>query len=334
MTFSIIMAAYNRKDILVKAIEKIMEMDYPKANYEIIVGDNNSTDGTPQKMKEFSVKNKTKMNLKYLIEKRKGNIYARHSAVKHATGKYLVFCDDDCFVEKNWLSEIERVFNKFPQIGLLGTRIEILWNKTPPSWIKKYQSYLGEISGSEGVTIKETGLLVNSGSMAIPRELFKTIKGTNPEQVDDFYVGDGETGLCKKLHRLKIPIAFTNDTFVCHYQTVEKNASESDIARRSYNNGISVAYNESVILKKDTLDETIEYERQVKKERVIKFWKYLTKDSRRKLSFDLNFIRGKIEYLNALKSNTALIKSMSLNDWIYDEKYCAPELAEQINLNS
>ena len=169
------MAAYNRKDILVKAIEKIMEMDYPKANYEIIVGDNNSTDGTPQKMKEFSVKNKTKMNLKYLIEKRKGNIYARHSAVKHATGKYLVFCDDDCFVEKNWLSEIERVFNKFPQIGLLGTRIEILWNKTPPSWIKKYQSYLGEISGSEGVTIKETGLLVNSGSMAIPRELFKTI---------------------------------------------------------------------------------------------------------------------------------------------------------------
>lgn len=323
------MAAYNRKDILVKAIGKIMEMDYPKAEYEVIVGDNNSTDGTLEVMKDFAEKNKGKLNLKYLVEKRRGNIYARHSAVSHSTGKYLVFCDDDCLVPKNWLPEIERAFNKFPVIGLLGTRIDILWDTTPPTWIKKYQYCLGEIAMGEGITVRETGMYVNSGSMAIPKTVFEKVKGTNPEQIGDFYVGDGETGLCRKLHKLRIPIAFTNDTTVLHFQVVAKNGSENDIGRRFYNNGICESYNRAVVDGQNTLGAAIVHEKSLKRSGYTRFWRYLKEEDKRQFTFDLNYAKGKVDYLKALNENPELKKSLDLKDWIYDEKYNAPALTAQ-----
>ncbi|HLX91441.1 MAG TPA: glycosyltransferase [Puia sp.] len=321
MTFSIIVAAYNRKDILIEAIRKIMGTGFPKSEYEIIIGDNNSSDGTRERVEEFTRENSGKVNLKYLVETRKGNVYARHSAVKHAIGKYLVFCDDDCFVADNWLTEIDRIFRLHPEIGLLGTRIEIQWDKSAPAWMQNYQYLLGEIRGESPLVIKDSGLFVNSGSMAIPKELFEKLGGTLPEQIGGKYVGDGETGLCLKLHNLKKPIALTNDTFVYHYQLVEKNARIADIRRRFENNGIGEAYNE-------VYRQGVKADADANKTKNQYLWVTIKDLLRLKRSrargnyFRYSFFKKKAEYINKFLRES----NNSAGDWVLSDHYAAPDL--------
>ncbi len=308
------MAAYNRRDVLVEALGFIIENDFPKEEYEIIIGDNNSTDGTKQRIEQFCKDNAGKVNIKYLVETRKGNVYARHSAVKNANGKYLVFCDDDCFVAKNWLSEINRVFNLHPEIGLLGTRIEILWDKTPPSWIKPYQPQLGEISSPVPLRIEENNFYVNSGSMAISKELFEEVKGTLPEQIGEYYVGDGETGLCKKLHALNKPIAITNQTFVSHYQLVAKNGGIKDIKRRHENNGICEAFHEVYRLKKVNIDNVL-WNRNERRKSMLKSILTLNFTLARQSYFQYHFYKKKYEFIDVFtKQSTNISKDWELND--------------------
>jgi glycosyltransferase involved in cell wall biosynthesis len=256
-----------------------------------------------------------------LVEKRKGNVYARHSAVKHAIGQYLVFCDDDCYVAENWLSEIDRVFKLYPDIGLLGTRIEILWDKTPPKWIKQYQPLLGEISGKVPLSIGCEDFFINSGSMAIASVLFKELKGTLPEQIGDNYVGDGEVGLCRKLHKIKRSIALTNDTYVNHYQIISKNADLHDIRRRFQNNGIGEAFHEIYRLQIDSsssTDDSIKY----CWDRFLKCLLHLDFSNARHNYFWYFFYKKKAEYIK--KFSSEILENNS--DWILDEHYFAPDL--------
>ena len=50
---SIVIPTYNGKSVLGACIQSILRMDYPRNKYEIIVVDNNSSDGTEQFLKKY-----------------------------------------------------------------------------------------------------------------------------------------------------------------------------------------------------------------------------------------------------------------------------------------
>src|ERR1035437_2929431 len=217
---SIIIPAFNRSGMLIQTLNSLLHQDFPKESFEVILVDNNSTDDTNQVIKKYIETNRDKLNIKYAIEKRQGDIYARHTGAYHAIGEILIFTDDDATFDTNWISEIVFVFKKFPTVGAVGTRISIKWDKKPPAWILNYESFLGKITFGENYTVQETGLFMNNGSLAILKKVFTEVKGNNPGQLKSFLVGDAEVGLCKKLHERKIPIAFTDNTTMWHHQFV------------------------------------------------------------------------------------------------------------------
>ncbi len=223
-------------------LDSLIAQDYPYENLEIIISDNNSTDNTPALMKEYIDKYSGKLKIVHHVEKRRGLVYVRNSGAKISSGDILFFGDDDGVYDSNWVSEIIKVYAEYPDVKAVGSKIVIDWDKEPESWIRNYEHLLGKLDyGTK--TFASDNLQINGGSYSIRRETLFELGGFNPEQVGELYIGDGETGLCKRMHKKGYLVGWTPFTSMHHIQFVEKNGTRKDIIRRHRNNGICIPYN-------------------------------------------------------------------------------------------
>ena len=69
--------------------------------WELIIVDNNSIDETKELIKEYKIN--SRINIRYIFERKQGLSYARNRGIKKAKGRIIVFTDDDIMVEKSWL---------------------------------------------------------------------------------------------------------------------------------------------------------------------------------------------------------------------------------------
>jgi GT2 family glycosyltransferase len=108
-----VIPTYNRKKDVLECLRSLQKLRY--SNYEIIVIDNGSTDGTDYAIKRFfpEVKLvKSKRNL--------GVTGGRNLGVKHSSGEYIFFLDHDTTVGRNALNELMTVMQSDSNIGIAG----------------------------------------------------------------------------------------------------------------------------------------------------------------------------------------------------------------------
>lgn len=96
---SIIIVNFNRKKMLKNCINSVLQSDYP--NLEVIVVDNNSSDGSCEMLKEEFSKVR-------LLEERKNIGYAagNNLGIFHARGEFIVLLNNDTIVCNSWLTEL------------------------------------------------------------------------------------------------------------------------------------------------------------------------------------------------------------------------------------
>ena len=113
---SIIIPVYNGKRTLHLCLDAIQALDYPKDRHEVIVVDNNSTDGTPGIVSQYPVR---------LVYERQiqGPHAATNTGVQQARGEILAFTDSDCVPEPGWLRALVAPFAD-ENIVATGGRIE------------------------------------------------------------------------------------------------------------------------------------------------------------------------------------------------------------------
>lgn len=112
---SIVIPTFNRCAQLKECIESILNQDYN--NYEIIIIDDGSTDGTKEMLKDYSNRYQDKIIL--LKQNREGPAKARNESLTFAKGKIVLFIDDDARAAPNWIGHIIEDF-KYPKIGIIG----------------------------------------------------------------------------------------------------------------------------------------------------------------------------------------------------------------------
>ncbi len=117
VTHSIVMLTYNALNYTKRAIQAVID-NTPK-NYELIIIDNNSKDGTQKWLQEFSqVDNGIPVKL-VLNDENKGVAGGRNQGINLATGDFITFLDNDTEVGQNWQNIILGEFNN-PQVGVVG----------------------------------------------------------------------------------------------------------------------------------------------------------------------------------------------------------------------
>ena len=97
---SIVIASYNNKVVLERVLNSMLRLDYPN-DYEIIVVDDGSRDGTIEMLHKKFEKNKKVKIIGY--GGNKGVCTARNEGIKVARFPIVVNMDHDCIPEKNWL---------------------------------------------------------------------------------------------------------------------------------------------------------------------------------------------------------------------------------------
>jgi len=250
MKFSVIVSTYNRASILYMCLDSLMNQDYPKEDFEIIIVNNNSTDNTEEVIEDY-IDKYPEINLKYYFVPKPGQVYARQIGILAARNEILSFTDDDGILSPEWLTEISKVFLKNDKaVGVAG-KIQIKWDEQPPEWIYDYERQLGKLNYGNEVKY-EVGLYMNAGNLSIKKDVLIEVGGFNPEMVGDWLLGDGESGLWLRLKNNKLLIGWAPDALMLHYQVAKKNATVQDIKRRFMNNGICIPYNIYAINKEGT----------------------------------------------------------------------------------
>ena len=189
--FSIIVPLYNKAPYVRKALESIASQTY--RDFELIIVDDGSSDNSAAICEEFfqtfnhslahsinvnhSLAHSINVNRSFvhsfIRQTNSGVAAARNNGVKASKGEYVCFLDADDWWEPNFLEEMDRLIEEYPDAGLYATNyVYYKPGKThvalslPRGYIDYPEAYLQ--SGSMPVT---------SITTCMPRKVFDEMGG-------------------------------------------------------------------------------------------------------------------------------------------------------------
>lgn len=110
---SIIVPVFNAESYLRRCLDSIMHQRY--ANFEVLLIDDGSTDSSGMICDEYS--NDSRFHVFH--QKNQGQSVARNFALKHVTGKYILFVDADDYIADDLLLKVVMCMEKNPAIDLV-----------------------------------------------------------------------------------------------------------------------------------------------------------------------------------------------------------------------
>ena len=138
MFLSVIICTYNRDQHIERALQSLVNQDFDKSAYEIIVVDNNSTDHTPEIIRRFKEKH-PQYHIVLTKESRQGLSYARNKGIELAKGTYISYIDDDGIARNDYVRQIKNYTEQFPNDLAFGGKVLPRYETgKEPEWMSKY----------------------------------------------------------------------------------------------------------------------------------------------------------------------------------------------------
>lgn len=141
--FSVIICTYNGGERLRRVMDAILAQNsFEQDVEELIIVDNHSNDNTKDIVREYTKKN---TRIIYLYEENPGLSNARLCGVKYSSSKWIVFLDDDNFIQPNWLSFASLYIRSRSNVGAFNGHVIPKFEKELSEEQKKLikASYLG-----------------------------------------------------------------------------------------------------------------------------------------------------------------------------------------------
>ena len=224
---SIIIVSYNVRSYVSHAIDSILKSDYN--NFEIIVVDNNSYDGTCDHLKK---KYKT-INV-ISNDTNRGFGKAVNQGAKHADGEYLFVLNPDTIIEEDTISKLVKFIAMNKNIGMVGPKIlnadgslqlsckrsfptlkvalpKILGlNKIFPNskWMGKYN--LTYLDPSKNHTVDA----ISGSCMMISSSVFRKIGGFD----EKFFMFGEDIDICLRIWKANFEVHYFSGTKIVHYK--------------------------------------------------------------------------------------------------------------------
>jgi len=226
---SICIVNHNAKDILRQCLDSIVGSG-TKLDYEIIVVDNNSLDGSIELVRQ-NYRQVQLIESKYNL----GFASANNLAIKAAKGKHLVLLNNDTELVNDSFGKMVAFMGKNPRVGILACKLYEADGKTvqrncrsfpltPFDTIFGRASLLSKLFPNNPIT-KRTTLSdwgynsarqvdwVSGAAMMIRREVINQIGGLD----ENFFMYWEDTDFCKRASDAGWEIWFTPEAEVTHF---------------------------------------------------------------------------------------------------------------------
>ncbi len=173
---TIVICFYNAASRIVPTLKHII--DQSNRNYlntELVLVNNASTDDTDRIIEEtlrgFSV-----FPWKIVHEKTPGLANARLRGLKNATFDIILYCDDDNWLDIDYVSKAELIFRNNSNIGILGGLGRAVSSIQIPDWFENVQNYyaVGPQMPTSGRVIGTRNVVYGAG-MLIRKSIFEKL---------------------------------------------------------------------------------------------------------------------------------------------------------------
>lgn len=120
--FSVIVPTYRRHEPLQRCLSALAEQTLPRAEFEVLIVD----DGSAEPPRSLVARHAATMDVRLIEATHGGPAAARNGGAAAARGQYLVFTDDDCMPDRNWLSALAAAADANPGRAVGGAVINAL----------------------------------------------------------------------------------------------------------------------------------------------------------------------------------------------------------------
>ncbi|MGD2034575.1 MAG: glycosyltransferase family 2 protein, partial [Bacteroidales bacterium] len=199
---TLLIAAYNEKEVVDKKMENSLSIDYPRDKLKILWITDGSDDGTYEKLKTYN-------GIILLHEtERKGKTAALNRAMKHVNTPFTVFCDANTMLARNSIAELMSHFRS-ENIGCVAGEKRIARNLSEAaagvgeSTYWQYESFIKKLESNLDTTLGAAGELY-----AIRTELYEEL---NPNLIIDDFVNS--LNIARKGYKIKYaPKAYATES--------------------------------------------------------------------------------------------------------------------------
>lgn len=119
---SVIILNYQGEKVIEKVIASVLASSFPQNHFEIIIPDNNSQDKSKPILTRLAKKYPALIKPLFL-DKNYGFAAGNNKAIAQARGKYIVLLNNDCIVEKSWLSNLIKAAESNKNIFSVNSKI-------------------------------------------------------------------------------------------------------------------------------------------------------------------------------------------------------------------
>lgn len=139
MLATIQLCTYNRAALLERVLEACFDQTVAETDYEVVLVDDGSTDGTPEAI--ATARSRASCAFTVITQPNSGLAAARNAGIARARGERIIFIDDDVLPLPNFVEQHLRTHAMHPQAIVRGGAITVenLDDLPPPVWgIKDY----------------------------------------------------------------------------------------------------------------------------------------------------------------------------------------------------
>jgi len=245
LSVSIIICCYNSSSRIQATLEHLAAQANLENEIEIILVDNNSTDGTSELASKIWVQLNCNFALKIINEPKPGLTHAREAGISASVGDIILFCDDDNSFNPFYVQNIARTFNEDSknEIGIIGGTGIPKFNSTKiPQWFELVKGRY-----AVGCPFEKAQFTTNvyGAGMAIRRMVYNKIILSGfthqlTDRIGNSLVSGGDTEICFAAILLNYKIWWDpNNTF--YHEIPENRLTHSYIKRRFEGEGITQA---------------------------------------------------------------------------------------------
>lgn len=232
---SIIIPVFNRLDLTRQCLEAVRR-NTPAGQYELIIVDNGSSDGTT----EFLCREQDAGRLRVILNpENRGFARACNQGARAAAGPYLLFLNNDTEVQPGWFEPLVAVLDADPKVGAAGSKllfpngtiqhvgVIIIDDQKSGKGLVPSHIHYREIVDPSRVNQSMTFQALTAACLLMRRSVFEQTHGFE----EDYRNGYEDVDLCFKIQECGWLMVYEPRSVVIHFESqsgIERVSHEKD----------------------------------------------------------------------------------------------------------
>lgn len=203
---SVVVATYDRKDLLARVLETLANQTTPRDEYEVVVID----DGSREDARPVAMAFAPRLQVRALRQENTGVALARQHGVARARGRIVIFLDDDMLAADDFVARHLAAHEGHDDRVVMGELLPDARLEEMPLFERFFAYQLAKAAERYAQAGTFSGKDVYTGNLSMPRDLFFRAGGFDPA----FFIEDVELGV--RLEKLGAKFVFSREAATIH----------------------------------------------------------------------------------------------------------------------